>query len=139
MPKKILHGLDGSEGSFKALEEAISLAKRYGAELHTVSVEEMPRYPGAIGEVLEEKAVANGKFNSVVDKARKMAEKEGVVLHSHVIIGHEVKSILEFIKARGFDFLVVGFMGHSAIYDRMMGSTCQSLVRLAPCSVLVVK
>jgi nucleotide-binding universal stress UspA family protein len=38
--KKILHGLDGSKGSFNALEEAIELAKRYGAELHTVSVEE---------------------------------------------------------------------------------------------------
>ena len=60
-------------------------------------------------------------------------------LKSHVIIGHEVKTIVEFIKAHGFDLLVVGFMGHSAIYDRVMGSTCQSLVRLAPCSVLVVK
>jgi Universal stress protein UspA and related nucleotide-binding proteins len=75
----------------------------------------------------------------VVDKAREMANKEGVTLHCHVIVGHEVKSILEFIKEKGFDLLVLGFMGHSALYDRVMGSTCQSLVRLAPCSVLVVK
>jgi len=139
MPKKILHGLDGSEGSFKALVEAISLTKKYGTELHTVSVEEIPRYPGAVGEVIEEKAVANGRFGSVVDKARKMASKEGVTLHCHVIVGHEVKSIVEFIKEKGFDLLVIGFMGHSALYERVMGSTCQSLVRLAPCSVLVVK
>ncbi|MBI4832622.1 MAG: universal stress protein, partial [Candidatus Lindowbacteria bacterium] len=33
----------------------------------------------------------------------------------------------------------IGFMGHSALYERVMGSSCQSLVRLAPCSVLVVK
>ena len=139
MPKKILHGLDGSEGAFKALVEALELAKKCSAELHTISVEELPRYPGAIGEVIEEKAVANEKFGSVVDKAREMANKEGVVLHWHVIVGHEVKSILEFIKEKGFDLLVIGFMGHSALYDRVMGSTCQSLVRLAPCSVLVVK
>lgn len=68
-----------------------------------------------------------------------MAAREGVALKSHVIVGHEVKTIVEFINAHGFDLLVVGFMGHSAIYDRVMGSTCQSLVRLAPCSVLVVK
>ena len=139
MPKKILHGLDGSEGTFKALAEALELAQKCSAELHTISVEELPRYPGAIGEVIEEKAVANGKFGGVVDKAREMANKEGVVLHCHVIVGHEVKSILEFIKEKGFDLLVIGFMGHSALYDRVMGSTCQSLVRLAPCSVLVVK
>ena len=139
MTKKILHGLDGSEGAFKALVEALELAKKCSAELHTISIEELPRYPGAIGEVIEEKAVANGKFGSVLDKAREMANKEGVALHCHVIVGHEVKSILEFIKEKGFDLLVIGFMGHSALYDRVMGSTCQSLVRLAPCSVLVVK
>jgi nucleotide-binding universal stress UspA family protein len=139
MPKKILHGLDGSEGSFNALVEAISLAKKYGAELHTVSVEEIPRYPGAIGEVIEEKAAANGKFGIVVNKAREMANKEGVTLHCHVIVGHEVKSILELSREKGFDLLVIGFMGHSALYDRVMGSTCQNLVRLASCSVLVVK
>jgi len=139
MYKKVLHGLDGSLGGFKALAEAIELAKQYGAELHTVSVEELPHYPGTIGEILEEKAVANGRFGTVVTKARDMASEQGVVLHSYVIVGHELKSIVELIKRKGFDLLVIGFMGHSALYERVMGSTCQSLVRLAPCSVLVVK
>ena len=139
MHKKILHGLDGSQGSLAALAEAIELAKRYGAELHTISVEEVPHYAGAIGEVVEEQQLADHEFKDALGHAREMAAREGVVLKSHVIIGHEVKTIVEFIKAHGFDLLVVGFMGHSALYDRVMGSTCQSLVRLAPCSVLVVK
>ncbi|MFH0977634.1 MAG: universal stress protein [Spirochaetota bacterium] len=50
-----------------------------------------------------------------------------------------MKTIVEFIKDNGYDFLMLGFIGHSAIYDRVMGSTCPSLVRIAPCSVLVVK
>jgi len=33
----------------------------------------------------------------------------------------------------------VGFMGHSRIYERIWGSTSQSLTRLSPCSVLVAK
>jgi nucleotide-binding universal stress UspA family protein len=139
MPKKILHGLDGSEGSLKALAEAVSLAKMYGAELHSVSVEEIPRYPETVGEIVEEKTVADGKYYNAIATSMEMARKEGVCLHSQVIVGHEVKSILELIKKNGFDLLVIGFMGHSAIYDRVMGSTCQNLVRLAPCSVLVVK
>jgi len=139
MHKKILHGLDGSEGSCKALAEAIQLAKLYWAELHCISIEEVPRCPETVGEVIEEKAVSNGKFRDAVTKAKEMAQKEKIELHFHVIVGHEVKTILEFIKKNQFDLLVIGFMGHSAIYDRVMGSTCQSLVRLAPCSVVIVK
>ena len=139
MHKKILHGLDGSEGSFKALAEAIQLAKLYGAELHCICIEEVPRYAETVGEVEEEKATANGKYHEAIQKANGMAQKEKIELHPHVMVGHEVKTIIEFIKQHGFDLLAIGFMGHSAVYDRVMGSTCQSLVRLAPCSVVIVK
>ncbi|MDH7601783.1 MAG: universal stress protein [Armatimonadota bacterium] len=139
MPSKILHGLDGSETSFKALAEAVQLAKAFGAELHTISVEEIPHYAGTVGEVIEEQNMANQRFAEAIERAREMAQTMGVDIRTHVIIGHEVKSIVEFAKKHNFDLLVIGFMGHSALYDRVMGSTCQSLVRLAPCSVLVVK
>ena len=137
--RKILHGLDGSEGSFKALEHAVELARRFGAELHTISVEEVPHYPGTVGEVVEVKQAANGTYGQVTQRARLIAGEQGVELQSHVFVGHEIKTIVEFIKERGFDLLVIGFMGHSALYDRVMGSTCQGLVRLAGCAVLVVK
>jgi len=139
MIKRILHGLDGSDGSFKALKEVINLATQLGAELHTISVEEVPRYAGTIGEVVEEKAAANGRYGEAIRKARELAASEGVQIQSHVVVGHEVKSILEFVKKNSFDLLVIGFLGHSAIYERVMGGTCQNLVRLVPCSVLVVK
>lgn len=139
MHKKILHAHDGSPGAFKALDEAIDLAKAYGAELHTISVEEVPHYGGTVGEVIEEQDFAQHRFKDAIEKARIMGQEKGIEIQSHLIVGHEVKTIVEFIREKGFDLLVVGFMGHSAIYDRVMGSTCQSLVRLAPCSVLVVK
>ena len=137
--KKILHGLDGSEGSFKALESALEIAARCGAELHTISVEEVPHYPGTVGEVVEAKDMENGRYAKAVAKAQSMAEERGMELKCHVFVAHEVKAVVEFVKAERFDLLVIGFMGHSAIYERVMGSTCQSLVRMAPCSVLVVK
>ena len=74
-----------------------------------------------------------------MQRARLIAGEQGVELQSHVFVGHEVKTIVEFSKERGFDLLVIGFMGHSALYDRVMGSTCQGLVRLARYAVLVVK
>jgi hypothetical protein len=38
-----------------------------------------------------------------------------------------------------FEMLVVGFAGHSNLFGRVMGSTTQSLSRLAPCTVMIVK
>jgi len=34
---------------------------------------------------------------------------------------------------------VTGFMGHLALYNRVIGSTTDRLVELAPCTILVVK
>lgn len=139
MLRKILVGLDGSKGSFKALDEGLLLAALGNIELHTISVEEVPRFPGTIGEVVEEKEAEDTRFGAAIAQAKQIAVARGVELRPNVLIGHEVKTIVEFIKAKEFDLLVIGFMGHSAIYNRIMGGTCQSLVRLAPCSVLVVK
>jgi len=56
-----------------------------------------------------------------------------------VLVGHEVETIINFCKEGDYDLLVIGFMGHSRIFERVWGSTSQNLTRLAPCSVLVVK
>jgi nucleotide-binding universal stress UspA family protein len=139
MLRKIIVGLDGSKGSFKALEEGLHLAALANTELHTISVEEMPRFPGTIDEVVEEKDAQDTRFGTAIRQAQGMAEEQGVKLCPHVVIGHEVKTIVDFIKENGHDLLILGFMGHSAVYDRIMGGTCQNLLRLAPCAVLVVK
>ncbi len=136
---KILHGLDGSDGSLKALEHAVDLASRFRAELHTISVEEMSRSPAAVGEVIEAEQAAKGRYGQAIQRAKLIAGEQGIELQCHVLVGHGIKTIVEFIKEGGYDLLVIGFMGHSRIYDRVMGSTCQGLVRLASCSVLVVK
>lgn len=139
MLTKILVGLDGSKGSFRALEEGLLLAALAGIELHTISVEEVPRFPGTIGEVVEVKEAQDSKFGAAIAQAQKLAEDRGIKLCPHILIGHEVKTIVEFVKENRYDLLILGFMGHSAVYDRIMGGTCQNLVRLAPCGVLVVK
>lgn len=140
MFKKILIANDGSEGAKKALRIAIDIAKRYGAELHSISVEEdLPHYAATIGEVLEAKAEKNNYFKKINEEAKELALKEGVILHTHVIAGHEVKTIVDFTRDHHFDLVVIGFMGHSKIYDRVWGSTSQNITRLVPCTVMVVK
>ncbi len=68
-----------------------------------------------------------------------MAHAEGVTLHTTIIPGHEVSALVDYILEYGFDTLLVGFHGHSAISERLRGSTTGSLVLHAPCTVIVVK
>ncbi|HEY5594905.1 MAG TPA: universal stress protein [Nitrospiria bacterium] len=140
MFSKILVAHDGSEGAKKALSLAIDLAKRYQAELHTLSVEEhLPHYAATVGEVLEARVEADDYFKKITKEAKTLAAQQGVTLHAHVVPGHEVETVVTFAKEKGFDLLVIGFMGHSKIFGRIWGSTSQNLTRLSPCTVLVVK
>jgi nucleotide-binding universal stress UspA family protein len=139
MFSKILHANDGSEGAFKAFEVALSMARHYRAELHMVAVEEMPRIPGTREEVLGDKELANHKFEGVIARAKEQARKQRVRLTTHLLAGHPVKAIADFVAQYGFDALVVGYVGHSQFYSALVGSTAERLVRLAPCTVIVVK
>ena len=140
MFRKVLVGNDGSEGAKKALQTAIDLATRYGAELHEICIEaHLPHYAATIGEVVEAKQEATDYFRQVTRDAELVAEAHGIRLTSHVLPGHEVETIVQFVKDRGFDVLVIGFMGHSRLFDHIWGGTSQNLTRLSSCSVLVVK
>jgi nucleotide-binding universal stress UspA family protein len=136
---KILVANDGSEGAARALSAAIGLAKVHDAELHMISVEEMPRFPASIDEVVEEKQEANHIFEGVTSRAVAQARAAGVKLTPHVVVGHPVSTIAEFVEREDFDLLVVGYMGHSALYNRLIGSTTERLVEHAPSAVLVIK
>jgi nucleotide-binding universal stress UspA family protein len=139
MFKHIVVANDGSDGGFKAFEMACALAKLHKAKLHMISVEELSDFPATIDEVIEEKEMENRRFHSVVERARRAAKAKRLKLEVEVIAGHPVASIVERIKGLKSDLLVVGFMGHSALYERIIGGTADRLVRLAPCPVLVVK
>ncbi|MDO9118770.1 MAG: universal stress protein [Nitrospira sp.] len=140
MFRKILVGNDGSDGAKNALQTALALAKRDGAELHEISIEErLPRYGALMGELDEAKEEARVFFHRVTQDAEAAAAAQGVTLASHVVPGHPVEAITKFAKDGSFDLLVVGFTGHSNIFGRIWGGTSQNLVRLSPCTVLVVK
>ncbi len=140
MFRKILVGNDGSDGAKRALQTALDLAQRDGAELHEISVEEhLPRYGALMGEVDEAKQEARDFFRRVTQDADAAAAARGITLTSHVVPGHPVEAITKFAQAGGFDLLVIGFTGHSNIFGRIWGGTSQNLVRLSPCAVLVAK
>ena len=58
MFKTILAANDGSDHAFHALALALTMARQCGANVHMVSVEEIPHIPGTIEEVREETGTA---------------------------------------------------------------------------------
>lgn len=50
-----------------------------------------------------------------------------------------VRDIVELAKELRVELLVIGATGHSALYDRLIGSRADRIVQLAHCPVLVVK
>jgi nucleotide-binding universal stress UspA family protein len=136
---KILHANDGSEHAFHALGLALALAKQNNSELHMISVEEIDYMPEFIEEIREETGTAARRFHKVLQRARGMADESRVKLDTHVVAGHPVRDIVELAKELKVDLLVIGATGHSALYDRLIGSRADRIVQLAHCPVLVVK
>ena len=109
------------------------------AALQTLTVETVPRYPGTVSEVQSVAEASTEKYHKLVEAAKEVAGQAGVNLRSHLAFGSKAKTFKEFIEKNGVDLLVLGYTGRSPLYERTVGSTLQSLVRVAPCSVLVVK
>jgi nucleotide-binding universal stress UspA family protein len=135
---KILHAIDGSKHSFQALKLALALAKLNNSELHTVCVEELP-YPGPVDENRPVTREVGGRIEMVLEKARAMAEQSQVTLQTHVLAGRPVHVIVKLAADLDADLLVFGAQGHSALYQRIIGSKADRMMQLAQCPVLVVK
>jgi nucleotide-binding universal stress UspA family protein len=140
MYRRILVAYDGSDGARAALTQGIALAKALHAELAAILVEEhLPHYAASISEVKAAKEEIDEHFRILTKQARDLAGLSGIDMETIVRQGHEVETIVETAQDGHYDLLVVGYHGHSKIYGRIMGSTAQSIVRLAPCSVLLAK
>ncbi len=140
MFERILVAYDGSRSAQAALRMGIDLAKGFGAELQTVSVQEhLPRYAATIGEVEEAKAEIDAYFQKLTKEARDEALQSGVELETLVRRGHEVEAILAVAREGKVDLILIGYQGHSRLFERLIGSTAQSLGRVASCSVLLTR
>ena len=140
-----MHGVivacvDGSKGGYAALGAAAELARRFGAELIALSVEEgLPRYAATMGEVDEFTREKDRYFESVAAESKRLAAELGVELRHEVRVGHAADQIVRFVEAVGADLVVLGYKGHSRIAEFVIGNTAHKVNAYSRASVLVVK
>lgn len=136
---KILAANDGSKNAFRAAEAAALLARKLGAELHVIFVEEVEPRNGTIEEIDQAKERGDRLLKRHTQHLDAIAAAAGVKAHAHAFIGHPVRTIVAFAKDNGFDLLVVGATGRSEFFEALIGSRAERLAREAHCPVLVVR
>ncbi|MBL9215655.1 MAG: universal stress protein [Opitutaceae bacterium] len=62
----------------------------------------------------------------------------GPEVRTRLLTGHPVRLILEQAAALKADYIVIGSHGHGSMYDLIVGSTTNGVLRKAPCPVLVI-
>ncbi len=132
-------GMDGSNPSWNALNEAILLAKIKKAPLHIVSVQETIHASFSRSEVLAIDKTEKVKLETIQSKAQIQAEEEGVEVLTAICVGHPAGALVEYVKKNGITLLVVGDKGHASLWGSLLGTTAEKIVHTSPCSVLVVR
>lgn len=132
-------GLDGSDSSWKALDEALQLAQSKHAELHIVSIQESAEASYSASEVLAVDKTSREKLEKAQRKALMMAENAGVATKTEIATGSSTQVMVDYVKKSSVDLLVIGDTGHSSIWGALIGTNAEKIVRHARCSVLVVR
>jgi nucleotide-binding universal stress UspA family protein len=134
--EKILVALDGSEHAYRALDQAISLAKVCNSFIYLISVLDL--YPGqmSLAPLLEEKLSA--EIHETLEKGKEMVEKENLSCETIVHMGgmaHEF--IVREAKEKGVDLIVMGSHGRTGLSKMLVGSVTERVIGHAPCAVMV--
>ena len=135
---KILIGLDGSEDSLKAADDAIAIAKLHGAKLITVHVipssATAPTSPEFSKRSVEAAEAWFGKIKRNAGDAG--VEVETKVISSGYSVG---QVIVDLAEKENVDLIVVGTRGMTGFKKMLLGSVALEVVTYSECSVMVVK
>ena len=136
--RRIVAATDFSDVSLAAIETAFSLASETGATLYLLYVMELPLaidpVVGIVGPPVQEQYEAEMERLSELVPVNMKEKVEFVVLE-----GVPARKIAEFAASCGADLIVVGTHGRKGLSRMLLGSTAESLLREAPCQVLIAK
>ncbi len=138
---RILVASDGSAPARRACSVAATLAGRFHAHL-TVAVVRPPPKKGTDPylESLVPEAADGKTLSEVVEEVQRDALEQGAGGFDSVTLRGEVpEALLEWLKQKPYDLVVVGSRGLSRGQRILLGSVSLRLASEAPCPVLVVR
>jgi nucleotide-binding universal stress UspA family protein len=141
MLSKILVPVDGSENSLRALDHAIYLAKKTGADITAMNVTENPPTVYVESQKLLNELLANFRAESakVLDMCKQIAEKSDVKIDTVIGEGDAASNIVGYAQKQGFDTIIIGRRGLGRFKEMVLGSVSNKVLHHAKCSVMIVK
>jgi nucleotide-binding universal stress UspA family protein len=135
MYERILVPTDGSPTAEAAMEHALEIAGRYGAEVHVLHVISTRRYDTSI-----ESAVAplRERGEEYVERLAAAAADAGVAVTGAVEVGRPARLLLEYVDDHDVDLVVMGTRGRGGLQHRLLGSVAEYVVTHADVPVQVV-
>jgi len=133
---RLVVGIDGSPGSFRALRWALEEARIRQASVEAVFAWHYPAlYSVVMGPVETYRSAADEIVAAVTAHATDLAPELAFRAVSEA--RPTVPALLE--ASRGADLLVVGSQGHGSFHDALLGSVAHRCARHARCPVVVVR
>src|SRR5450755_1264602 len=110
MIRRILLGYDGSNSANHALDFAVDLARRYGAELHVLAVARPPEFGG---EVETAAVIENSRrhCDRVLEPIKARLAGEAIRTSFHIAVGHPAEQMVRYAEEHAVDHIVVGNRG----------------------------
>jgi len=143
---KILLASDGSDYALRAAEAAAALAKALGSSvtvLHVftppVMLTSVPGSPGADMEPGALNAYIEQVQDAVAKRTGRVLDEAGIAYQTILEAGHPAEVIVRVAEDDGYDLIVMGSRGLSAIQSFLLGSVSDKVSHHANCPVLIVK
>ncbi|MBO5651788.1 MAG: universal stress protein [Selenomonas sp.] len=138
MMKNILVPVDGSEGSDRAVAEAIAMAEVCEAKLNFLYVANINQLTinACLSDAILEAVTKAG--NVILDRAMEMVPS-GIEKEAFSETGSPAVVILDFAAANDIELIIMGSRGLGIVKGVLLGSVSQYIVEQAKCPVLVVK
>jgi len=135
--KNILFATDFSQAADAAAPIAIQIARRYGAKVYGVHVNQFENYALAAAEAWS--AMAQAAEEEAKEHNQHLEEQLNGVEHEVVIAeGNISESISNVIQQKEIDLVVLGTRGRTGIGKTILGSVAEQILRQSPCPVLTV-
>lgn len=136
--RKILVPLDGSRSSFKALDEAIYIARQCNSTITGLSVISVyPQNWAEIANPLKTRLFKDAE--EMMCKAEAISARKGIEFHKKVVYGDAKSDIVDFAVRKKFDVIVIGARGLGPLRNLLLGSVSNSVLHRSKTPVLVVK
>jgi nucleotide-binding universal stress UspA family protein len=145
LPGKILVAIDGSKEASAAARAATEVAKATGSELHVVyAMQEERNRPHLGPEMWEgwEAGFEQAKRHArswVEEQAEHMRGEGAKTAEAHLMLGRPDAAIVWLADELGAGLVVVGSRGLGGMRRTLIGSVSNSVVRHAPCPVMVIR